>query len=1295
MSKQKNISQWLDLINIKDSFFLRNNLNKIKNIKDVLQKNIATDNFKNSLKQAISNLEKRKNLFPKIVYPSLPIAERVDEIKEAITKNQVTIIAGETGSGKSTQIPKICLDLGLGLRGFIGHTQPRRLAAISISNRVAAELGYSDKSLIGHKIRFTDKTSKDSLVKVMTDGMLLAEIQNDKNLLQYEVLIIDEVHERSLNIDFLLGFIKKLLVKRSDLKVIITSATLDNQKFVEYFDNAKIIEVSGRGYPVEVRYNEYLDNDLSLQDKILRAINDLSKEKKGDILVFLPTEKDIRETSFFLGKAHLLHTEILPLFSRLSNQDQQRIFKINNTSMRRIILATNVAETSLTVPGIKYVIDSGMVRISRYSYRTKVQRLPIEVISQASANQRAGRCGRLSSGICIRLFSEDNFISQPKYTDPEILRTNLASVILQMLSLKLGAVDEFPFIDMPDSRLVSDGYRLLYELNAITTQKHYSAKITDTGQKIAQFPLDPKIAKMLITANKYNCLQEVLLIASFLSIQNPRERPLDFQQKSDEVHSQDFNQTSDFLAIVTFYKRVSQSLSEMTNKEKRKYFRDNFISFMRYREWMDVYRQTLETVKQFKWQLNTIQASDDNIHKSILSGLLSNIGFNYNKKEYLGARALKFFVFPGSSLFKKSPKWICSAEIVETTKLYARTIAKINPEWLESLAKHLVKRNYSEPFWSRNKQTVLAIEKVNLYGLEIVNDRKVLYAKVDEKIAREIFIRNALVYGELKSNLDFFKHNLSLLEEVEDLEHKSRRHDVVIHDDELFDYYDKVIPENITSLVTLQTWYKNLDKTKQKELYFAKQDLMQHSASNITVEKYPNILEVGITKFPLKYKFEPLAKDDGMTVVVPLGLINQLSPARLEWLVYGFLEEKIIAMMRLLPKNIRKACVPIPSYAKAIMESIDYKKDIDKPFKLVLAQHLIRITGIIFDEHIWDGIKLENHLLMNIEVLDTNNKIITNGRDIFVIKDALQNKKTHIAKEQIKKEKPKNIKKFKKWQFGDIEPIRHIKKYGLDIEVFSCLVASEEGVYLDSKESQTEAIKEHKDALRMLLIIESAEVIKMIKKSLMTNTKLKLLYTLIEKNFSIWQEAIINKVFDISFDLDNNLHIYSESDYRKLVSLHKGELFENAKRLSDLLVKILSEYKLIKVKLDNKKVPIQLLSFYQMLKSDFNKIINKDFLKDTPYQWLQRFPYYLQAFGQRLEKGAFNLNKDKEYFYKIESLEKALDKKIKSKFLDSSHPEVVRIKWLIQELWISWYLQNTKTIEKVSPQRLGKVVSGL
>lgn len=918
-------------ISLRDAHRLGRRLEGARRIRKPEAKQAVLDEIAAEASKAAERLAGRASRMPEVTYPeNLPVSQKKDEIAEAIRDHQVVIVAGETGSGKTTQIPKICMELGRGVRGMIGHTQPRRIAARTVAERIAEELKSEIGQTVGWKVRFTDQVDQDAtFVKLMTDGILLAEIQTDRELRAYDTIIIDEAHERSLNIDFLLGYLATLLPKRPDLKVVITSATIDPQRFSRHFGDAPIVEVSGRTYPVEVRYRPLLEEDSEDSDRdqitaICEAVDELQSEGAGDVLVFLSGEREIRDTADALNKRNLRFTEVLPLYARLSHAEQHRVFQQHTG--RRIVLATNVAETSLTVPGIKYVIDPGTARISRYSHRTKVQRLPIERISQASANQRKGRCGRTSDGICIRLYSEDDFNARPEFTDAEILRTNLASVILQMTAAGLGEIEKFPFIDPPDHRNIRDGVQLLQELGALDPgEKDPKKRLTPMGRQLSQLPVDPRLARMVIEADKNNCVREVMVIASALSIQDPRERPSDKQTQADQNHARFKDETSDFLSYLNMWRYVREQQKERGSSSFRRMCKQEYLNFLRIREWQDIYSQLRTVAKSMGIHVNEADAPEQVVHVSLLAGLLSHIGLkDTDKNEYLGARSAKFAIFPGSSLFKKQPKFVMSAELVETSRLWARVNAKVEPEWVEPLAQHLVKRTYSEPHWEKDQAAVMAYEKVTLYGVPIVAQRKINYGRIDAEVSRELFIRNALVEGDWRTHHKFYADNRKLLTEVEELENRARRRDIVVDDETLFDFYDQKIPAHVVSGAHFDSWWKHKKHEEPELLDFEREMLLTEKAAGVTKADYPDTWRQGQLKFRVTYQFEPGADADGVTVHIPLQVLNQVTDEGFDWQIPGLREEVVTELIRSLPKPIRRRLrarpelrLPLPGHGGA------------------------------------------------------------------------------------------------------------------------------------------------------------------------------------------------------------------------------------------------------------------------------------------------------------------------------------------------------------------------------------------
>ncbi|MGL5470049.1 MAG: ATP-dependent RNA helicase HrpA, partial [Shewanella sp.] len=1029
---------------------------------------------------AFEKVEQRLKARPKINYPdNLPVSGMREDIAKAISENQVVIIAGETGSGKTTQLPKICLELGLGSRGFIGHTQPRRLAARSVASRVAEELQSPLGEVVGFKVRFADALKSESYIKLMTDGILLAELTSDRYLDQYDTIIIDEAHERSLNIDFILGYLKQILKKRPDLKIIITSATIDVERFSKHFNNAPIIEVSGRTYPVETRYRPLVQDteaDLDQIEGIFAAVDELVAEGLGDILIFMNGEREIRDTAEQLNRRNYRDTEILPLYARLSYGEQSKVF--SSHTGRRIVLATNVAETSLTVPGIRYVIDPGTARISRYSYRTKVQRLPIEPISQASANQRQGRCGRVGPGICIRLYDEADFNNRPAFTDPEILRTNLASVILQMLAIGLGDIAAFPFIEPPDPRHIRDGFLLLEELQAVKQQKG-NIVLTPLGRQLSQIPVDPRLARMVVESHQLGCLNEVLVIASGLSIQDPRERPMDKKQASDEAHRRFADPQSDFVSWVNLWQHLKEQQKELSASQFRKKCRDEFLAYLRVREWQDLYTQLKQAVHDLKWRLNDTPASYDALHRALLSGLLSHIGFKDNNNEYLGARNRKFFVFPGSPLAKKGPKWIMAAELMETSKLFARCCAKIEPEWLEPLAAHLIKKNHLEPHFEAKQGSVIAFENQVLYGLTVVHRRRVQYGPINPVEAREIFIRSALAEGQLQTKEAFFIANQKLLEDVEALEHKSRRRDILVDEQVLMDFYEPRIPEGIYNAPKFFSWWKEARRTQPDLLDFNKSLLMQRSADHISALDFPDSWHKGNIRLQLSYHFDPAASDDGVSVHIPVALLNQIDDTDFDWLVAGMREEKCVALIKSLPKGLRRNFVPAPDYARACVQAM-------QPFSASLLEamckQLLRMSGTRVNPEDFDLTQMPVHLQMNFKIEDDKGKLVAQGRVLDTLKAELQG----VVAKAIRQVADKGIEKeaLTEWSFGDLPKQFEQRKGNYQVRAFPALIDNKDSVAIKLFDDEFEAEAAHRQGLRRLLLLNIPSPVKHLQQAL-------------------------------------------------------------------------------------------------------------------------------------------------------------------------------------------------------------------
>ena len=1262
-----------------DQLKIRKLINKKQNIAEIESAiNLAIEHYNIRLQSLPNHID-----FPS----NLPVVEKKQAIYEAIKHHQVVIIAGETGSGKTTQIPKICLELGLGVKGYIGHTQPRRLAARSVANRIAEELKTQIGQLVGYKVRFSDHVSDSTLVKLMTDGILLAEIQQDKLLLQYDTIIIDEAHERSLNIDFILGYLKQLLPKRPDLKVIITSATIDVERFSNHFNHAPIIEVSGRTYPVEVRYRPVIFSEDSESDKnsdfqpIINAIDELSLESAGDILIFLTGEREIRDLADTLRKLELKHTEILPLYARLSASEQNRIFQQHNG--RRIVLATNVAETSLTVPGIKYVIDPGLARISRYSYRTKVQRLPIEPISQASANQRKGRCGRTSDGICIRLYDEQDFLSRPEFTEPEILRTNLASVILQMTSLGLGDIAAFPFVESPDSRYIRDGIRLLEELGAIYT-KHHHYHLTDIGRILSQLPIDPRLARMLVEARQLGCIKEVMIITAALSIQDPRERPFDKQQASDEKHRRFADKESDFISFINLWNYIASQQAELSGNQFRRLCQKEYLNYLRIREWQDVYTQIRQTVKQLAFPINSQLADYRSLHIALLSGLLSHVGMKeIEKHEYIGARNIKFAIFPNSAIFKNQPKWCIASELVETSRLWGRTAAKIEAEWIEPIAKHLVKYSYSEPRWSKKQGTTIANEKVTLYGLPIVASRTVNYSKIDPILSRSLFIRHALVEGDWQTNHSFYKQNQKLINEVEDLEHKSRRQDILIDDDDLYNFYDQRIDKSVISAKHFDTWWKTKQKVDPEFLNVEKNMLIKPSAQPVKVNDYPDFWYQDNLKLPLSYQFDLGNERDGVTITIPLNILNQIKNSGFDWQVPGFRYDLIISLIKSLPKSLRKSLVPAPNYAEAFLSRVNSTAS---PLLETLQNEFRKMTGTRIESTDWQLDQVPSYLKMNFSIVDHNREIAF-GKDLVKLQEQL---KTEVQQALSSLTQKKSIKIEKNnitdWDFGSLPAIYEEKQKNYTIKAYPAIIDNQHSVSIKLVDSLEEQKRLSKLGIRRLLILNIPSPIKYLHEKLPNKSKLGLYFNSFGTVLNLIDDCIACGV-DHLIEKNNQI-IDNQQQYQQLLTYTKSHINETVVDIAKQVESILTLHFNINKKLKG-RVDLSLAFALSDIKQQVSELVYKGFVAQTGYDKLLDIYRYLFAIEKRLEKLGSNMAKDRQAMNIIEEVKNEYQTWLNSlPENQKSLSKVTNIKWMIEELRVNLFAQQLGTPYPISAKRI-------
>ncbi len=1272
---------------IKDRFRFSKRIDGASKIKNESARNAVFDEIALDIAQSMMVVEQRKQQMPKIEYPALlPVSQKRDDIAQAIAHHQVVIVAGETGSGKTTQLPKICAELGRGKYGLIGHTQPRRLAARSVANRIAEEMETELGGFVGYKVRFTDQISDQTQIKLMTDGILLAEIQNDRFLNQYDTIIIDEAHERSLNIDFILGYLKQLLPRRPDLKVIITSATIDPERFSKHFSNAPIIEVSGRTYPVEVRYRPLTGDDDSESDRdqlegIFQAVDELCDEGLGDILIFMNGEREIRDTADALSKRNLRDTEIVPLYARLSAGEQNKIFQPH--AGRRIVLATNVAETSLTVPGIKYVIDPGTARISRYSYRTKVQRLPIEPISQASANQRKGRCGRTEEGICIRLYSEEDFLSRPEFTDPEILRTNLASVILQMTALGLGDIEAFPFVEAPDKRNIQDGVRLLEELGAINDQiKDPKKRLTESGKQLARLPIDPRLARMVLEASKLGCLKEVMIIASALSIQDPRERPSDKQQSADDKHRRFNHEDSDFLTLVNLWHYIGQQQKALTSNQFRRQCKLDYLNYLRVREWQDVYTQLHQSTREMGFKLNDEPGSYHAVHSAILVGLLSHIGMkDQEKNEYHGARNARFNIFPASGLFKKQPKWVMSAELVETSKLWARVVAKIEPDWIEPLAKHLIKRSYSEPHWSKKNAAVMAYEKVMLYGIPIVPKRLVNYGTIDPVLSREIFIRSALVEGDWETKHAFFKQNRALLAEVEELEHKSRRRDILVDDEELFQFYDQRVGTEVVSGRHFDAWWKTASRKTPDLLSFEKEMLFKGDASHITDLDYPNFWHQGNLKLKLSYQFEPGENSDGVTVHIPLPILNQVEPHGFDWQIPGLRHELVVSLIKSLPKTLRKNFVPAPNYADAFLARVT---PFEMPLLDAMEKELRRMTGVTVLREDWKLDQLPAHLKITYRAVDHRNRKLNESCDLHELKESLKEKVqetlSQVADDDIEQ------RELHTWSFGELPKVYQQKRGGFEVRAYPALVDKKDSVEIKLFETEQEQLSAMRAGQRRLILLNVPSPIKYLHANLPNKSKLGLYFNPYGKVLDLIDDCIacgVDKLIE-----ERGGMVWEPQAFEALKEHVRAELGDTVVEIAKQVETILTTAYNINKRLKG-KVDFTMAFALSDVKAQIEGLIFSGFATECGWKRLPDILRYMRAIERRMEKLPVDPNKDRLHMLKIESVANKYKELLNKIPKGMAIPDNVReIRWMLEELRVSYFAQQLGTPYPVSDKRI-------
>ncbi|MCC6608576.1 MAG: ATP-dependent RNA helicase HrpA [Burkholderiales bacterium] len=1244
-------------------------------------------------------IERRRAGLPRPEFPpELPVSERRAEIERAIRNHQVVVVCGETGSGKTTQLPKICLAIGRGAAGLIGHTQPRRIAARATAARIAHELKSELGRHVGYKIRFTDRTSPSTYVKLMTDGILLAETHGDPELRQYDTIIIDEAHERSLNVDFLLGYLRQLLPRRPDLKVIVTSATLDADRFARHFAGAggvpaPVIEVSGRLYPVEIRYRPFQtdeDAEVDLNRSIADAIDELARTGPGDVLVFLPGEREIREAAEALRKHHPPQTEILPLYARLSAPEQERVFRAHGG--RRIVLATNVAETSLTVPGIRYVVDAGLARVKRYSYRNKVEQLQVERISQAAATQRAGRCGRVQAGACIRLYDEEDFARRPAHTDPEILRSSLAAVILRMKALGLAAIEAFPFLDAPAPKAIADGYALLAELGAVDDAR----ELTEVGRQLAKLPVDPRIGRMVLAAQEEGALAEALVIAAALTVQDPRERPLERSQAADEAHRRFAEERSDFLTYLKLWAFFDEALHRESNRKLHRLCREHFLSFSRMREWRDVHSQLRELAAETGARAGELRTAAQiasspplfaQVHRALLAGLLGNVGLKAEDGSFQGARGIKFWIHPGSSLAKKQPRWIMAAELTETVRLYARAVAGIDPEWIEQVGAHLLKRAQSDPHWEKKPAQVVALERATLYGLPVYVNRRVHYAPFDPQGAREIFIREALVAGEYESRAPFFLHNRRLVREIEALEHKSRRPDVLVDDALIFAFYDSAIPAGICNGAGFEAWRQKAEAKNPHLLFLRREDLMRHEAAGITTAQFPHQLEMAGRAFALEYLHDPGGPRDGLTMTVPLLALNQVSAPRCEWLVPGLLKDKVQRLAKSLPQKLRHRLGPLPELAARFVADV---LPSDTPLATAIARFVRAELNLEVPLDAFRPETLPAHLAMNFRVVDEHGRQLAMGRSLAQLRAELGARAVEqfsaIAKPAAADREGKGS-GATDWEFGTLEEIMEIRDGGRTLVGYPALVDRGDAVSLEVFDAPETAAAEHRKGLRRLFMLRLREQAKYLERNLPGLREMALQFAAIGDAGEL-REELVAATFARACMGEPLPRDRAHFDARCEEARPRLALI--AQEIARLAGAILAEHHAL-----GKRLQSSAKAFPEVVRdvqAQLARLLPKDFVTATPYERLQHFPRYLKAVTLRMDKLRADPQRDARAYAEYAPLEQAwLREELRSRKQGAPDRELGQFRWLLEELRVQLFAQELRTPVPVSVKRLQKV----
>jgi ATP-dependent helicase HrpA len=1295
-----------------DQFRLRRSLDSVQRAaKSKKPFDRSFQRLKDSLAKSIELREKRAANLPTVeLNAELPVSARRDEIAEAIEKNQVVILCGETGSGKSTQLPLICLSMGRGVSGTIGHTQPRRIAARSVAARVAEEVGSSVGKAVGFKIRFTDTTSPQTYVKLMTDGILLAESQGDRFFEQYDTIIIDEAHERSLNIDFLLGRLKQILSRRPDLKVIITSATIDAKRFADHFGKgekpAPVIEVSGRTYPVEIRYRPPFDPDAKdaeqtpkrssspsnrrrseadMQAAVLDAVDELMLDGPGDILIFMPTERDIHETAKSL-RGRLLgkiskgqRSDILPLYARLSTKEQSRIFQTQ--PHRRIVIATNVAESSLTVPGIHYVIDSGTARISRYSARSRMQRLPVEPVSQASANQRAGRCGRIGPGICIRLYTEDDYKGRDAYTAPEIQRTNLASVILQTTALRMGPLENFPFLEPPRMGTITDGYRSLYELGAIDEKN----SITEVGRQLSRLPVDPRVGRLILAGHEENCLHEVLVIAAALELQDPRDRPIDKQQAADEAHAKFQDAKSDFMGYLKLWDFYHKVRSGASRSQLRKACQQNFLSYNRMREWVDIHHQLSELVAEVGLKPTKRHDNFDAIHRALLTGFLASIALLTDRHEYTAAGSQKVTIWPGSGLFSEKPKWIVAAELVETTKRYVRTVARINPDWIEPIAGHLMKRTYSDPEWDSQAGSAMAFEKVTLFGIPVIPRRRTRYSKVNAELSREMMIRDGLVEGHLEIQLPFIRHNARLMEELEGLQTRTRRFDLVVDDDERFEFYDKRIPKDVADIHHLKRWLRKAEKNRRGLLNMQKVDLRRTGTEEVTGQEFPDAVKVGTIQLPIEYHLEPGSPEDGVTLELPQEAFNQIDQNRLGWLVPGLVEEKVAALIKSLPKSLRRQFVPAADTATQVAAQLKFGQG---NFEQTIARLLTEIAREPVAVSDFQQERLPNHLRMNVRIVNEEGESLATGRDLKTIRQTIgSNASSSFSKIDDNRWQRDGL---NAWDFGELPAQVTVHRGSIELKGYPTLIDEGDCVSLRLRDLPARSALETRAGIRRLTAIALARFVKVQIENIPRLSEWVMLSAAMGGAVA-FQKNLGDLIVDRALFPEKGPYPRTEAEFQQRVKKAKSMIPVATQDVIVLVGAIMTGYAALRKAINSTTSP-----HWKYAADDVKKQIaaltKPGFLTDAAWGWLRQYPRYLEAATVRLNKlPKSGAQKDSKAQQTIEDLVGLYEYRAEEhRERDMFDPNLEHYRWMLEEFRVSLFAQELRTAIPVSEVRLEK-----